>query len=143
MNHNPTLTNLFFQHVAIGYLPLPDEPDPTILPLFPTAVLPVDAQSNPVEIGRQLSERFVDASVCIYIPGRRFDIYGTRHGRGGGWYDRFLVSVPTEWLRIGVCFGHSFSEVRLAREAWDQPVDWVVVTTREGTEYYETNARTP
>lgn len=61
------------------------------------------------------------------MPGRAFDASGTRHGQGGGWYDRFLAEVPKEWLRIGFCYERQFSEEPLKREAWDQAMDAVVV----------------
>lgn len=70
-------------------------------------------------------------SVVILIPGRRFDARGTRHGQGGGWYDRFLAEVPKEWLRVGFCFDHQFSETPLPRQTWDQAMDAVVVVGNE------------
>jgi 5,10-methenyltetrahydrofolate synthetase len=63
----------------------------------------------------------------VLMPGRLFDATGTRHGQGGGWYDRFLAEVPKEWLRIGFCYERQFSETSLKREVWDQAMDAVVV----------------
>ena len=65
--------------------------------------------------------------VAIFIPGKCFDTTGTRHGQGGGWYDRFLTLVPREWLRIGFCFDKQFSETPIPRESWDQVMDVVCV----------------
>ncbi len=78
---------------------------------------------------------------AVLIPGRRFDATGTRHGQGGGWYDRFLKAVPQEWLRIGFCFDAQFSEMPLRRESWDQAVDTVVVIGAQGTTLHDTRAR--
>ena len=72
-----------------------------------------------------------DARTVMLIPGRSFDTLGTRHGQGGGWYDRFLAHVPREWLRIGFCYEEQFSHSPLRRETWDQSMDIVVVTNRK------------
>lgn len=78
----------------------------------------------------------------IFMPGRRFDVFGTRHGQGGGWYDRFLARVPSEWLRVGFCFEHQFSHDALKREVWDEPMDYVYVVYKDGNgALYETRAR--
>ena len=66
---------------------------------------------------------------------------GVRHGRGGGWYDRFLSQVSPQWMRIGFCFENQFSSSPLKQETWDQPVDWVCVQKADMVEYYQTQAR--
>jgi hypothetical protein len=80
---------------------------------------------------------------CVFMPGRQFDAAGTRFGQGGGWYDRFLSEVPTEWIRAGFCFSRQFSPEPLLREEWDQIMDFVcVVDEKTGVlTVYETKGR--
>ncbi len=73
-----------------------------------------------------------ETKTVILIPGRKFDAAGTRHGQGGGWYDRFLARVPREWLRVGFCFEQQFSNEPLPRENWDQTMDIVCVVRKDG-----------
>ena len=47
---------------------------------------------------------------AVIVPGLAFDRAGRRLGRGGGFYDRFLSTVPPEVLRIGVCFDEQIIE---------------------------------
>jgi 5-formyltetrahydrofolate cyclo-ligase len=82
---------------------------------------------------------------AILMPGRRFDLPGTRLGQGGGWYDRFLAEAPVEWLRVGFCYSDQYSDAPLPRQPWDEPVDMVCVENRAaGTlSIIETRARMP
>jgi 5-formyltetrahydrofolate cyclo-ligase len=61
----------------------------------------------------------------ILVPGLAFTRRGQRLGRGGGYYDRYLASLPAETLKIGVCFGFQIFE-SLPTESHDQTVDGVV-----------------
>jgi 5-formyltetrahydrofolate cyclo-ligase len=120
---------------AIIYAPLSDEPDPLSLgiplPTLRKTVSPL-RDTNPFALAAEYAKEFAGKRVCILIPGRAFDSSGTRHGRGGGWYDRFLSAVPREWLRIGVCREKDFSETRLDRQAHDEPVDLIVIAASSG-----------
>ncbi len=67
--------------------------------------------------------------LAIVVPGRAFDRTGHRLGRGGGYYDRALASLPAPVLLIG--FAYAFQVVdELPREAHDRPVQLIV--TDEG-----------
>ena len=65
-----------------------------------------------------------DQIVVALIPGVAFDAEGHRLGRGKGYYDRFLQSLPSV-KKIGVCF--DFQKVEsVPAEAHDVVVDIVV-----------------
>src|SRR3989338_4417869 len=95
-------------HNCITYRPLAGEIDPFTIPYLQDHVfediyrLPSGTDTSPVEIAGEAMNQFPKESVCILIPGTRFDSAGTRHGRGNGWFDRFLAEVPESWMRIGV-----------------------------------------
>lgn len=133
MNEKPVLPPC---SAVVSYSPIQNEPDPSqvdTLPL-PAFTIPNDTHTDPYALADDLTHRFIGEAVCILIPGTRFDRKGTRYGRGGGWYDRFLSSVPKEWVRIGVAVSECVSEKELKRESWDEPVDWLVIISDNGTE---------
>lgn len=46
---------------------------------------------------------------AVVIPGMSFDAHGNRLGRGKGYYDRFLPTIPNTY-KIGVCFDFQKTE---------------------------------
>ncbi len=133
---------------AIVYDPRNDEidlADPSVpLQLPPNRIiLPSDKNSDPFAWSLKCAVEFADFDVCLLIPGKCFDPVGTRHGRGGGWYDRFLSKIPPSWLRIGVATISDISQIPLKREAWDEPVDWVLAVDGHNWTVFETGARNP
>ena len=61
----------------------------------------------------------------VIVPGTAFTRDGHRLGQGGGWYDRFLLSVRADCVTIGV--GYSVQLVdELPTEPHDVVLDHVV-----------------
>lgn len=132
----------------ISYAHLKDEADP-----HPVAVrlgapimytVPARKDINPQIVAQELGSacEACDA-VSLLIPGRVFDRNGGRVGRGGGWYDRLLASVPPKWVRIGVCAPEQLADERIVQAPWDQAMDWICVVhphTKQTT-FLETCAR--
>ncbi len=60
---------------------------------------------------------------AIVVPGLAFDLAGGRLGRGAGFYDRFLASLPPDHGRvlIGASFGWQIIE-RVPMEPYDVPM---------------------
>jgi 5-formyltetrahydrofolate cyclo-ligase len=54
----------------------------------------------------------------IVVPGLAFTAEGNRLGRGAGFYDRFLCTVPENTVKVGVCF-----EFQLVSEIPQEPHD--------------------
>ncbi len=121
----PLITQAWF---GIWYRPFGAELDPASLPfvrergLLPGFVLPRSADADPALVLRNI----VAERAYLLIPGTKFDESGTRHGRGGGWYDRFLAMAPNSWVRLGVVGPGQWSDTKLVRQAWDQPMDGFV-----------------
>ncbi len=95
------------------------------------------ASLDPIAEAKRAQDAMGDIPTVIFVPGRSFDALGTRHGRGGGWYDRFLAEVPKQWFRVGFCYETQFSEMPLVRESWDQPMDTVAVVSPSGVRVYK------
>lgn len=61
----------------------------------------------------------------IFVPGLAFTADGVRLGRGRGYYDRLLASLPGGALTVGVCFACQLVD-DIPREVHDEPVDLVL-----------------
>lgn len=133
--------------IAIVYRPLRTEVSLAGLDLLPEGSRKYEiaphAELDPIQEALKAKEIAGSDGAVILIPGRAFDTLGTRHGRGGGWYDRFLAHVPIEWERIGFCFDDQFSEDPLPRQPWDEVMDFVAVANRKGDDLilHTTHAR--
>jgi 5-formyltetrahydrofolate cyclo-ligase len=66
---------------------------------------------------------------AILVPGLAFTKTGHRLGRGGGFYDRYLASLPAHTIKVGVCFALQIVET-LPLEPHDQQMN--VVVTENG-----------
>lgn len=66
------------------------------------------------------------AANLVLVPGLAFDRSGYRLGRGGGFYDRFLETLPLPRPTLcGVCFSCQIAPV-VPREAHDARVDFLL-----------------
>ena len=133
-------------NATIGYTPLGDEVEYASDPLFQSVAreqifLPKNNADGPYQWAQLCNERYGNSVVCVFVPGVQFDAMGTRKGRGGGWYDRFLSKIHPKWIRIGIIGVDGFSRTALERQKWDEPVDWVVVKGASSWKFYETHAR--
>ena len=100
-------------------------------------IIPKDRNSNPFEWVDNCIAKFKNNPICIFIPGTKFDTYGTRYGKGSGWYDRFLSKIPANWLKVGIIDSTKFSYSKLIRQKWDEPVNWIIVKNNTSWKVYE------
>lgn len=69
---------------------------------------------------------------AVLLPALAVDLSGTRLGQGGGWYDRALLHLPTDALRVAVVLEEEVLAAGvLPREEHDLPVHAVI--TPSGT----------
>ncbi|WP_422486179.1 5-formyltetrahydrofolate cyclo-ligase [Gudongella sp. DL1XJH-153] len=74
------------------------------------------------EFTRPIEQSDID---LVVVPGVAFDPYGYRVGYGGGYYDRFLISIAKTVPKIAVGFGMQLVG-RVPRESFDVPVDMII-----------------
>ncbi len=106
--------------------------EPSVLSFFalytkPIVIIPPNKTTDPLALANFYTEKHKHDTLLVFCPGRIFDINGTRHGRGGGWYDRFLSHIPAHWVRIGVLFPAQLSPTSLKRQPWDEPMDFLLI----------------
>ncbi len=74
-----------------------------------------------------------DGVVCVVCPGRAFDPFGNRIGRGKGYYDRFLRGARTllgrRIIAVGICFDEQLLD-RLPTTDSDERMDAIVCPSR-------------
>ena len=61
----------------------------------------------------------------VIVPGLAFTRDGHRLGRGGGFYDRFLTTIPDSTVKVGVCFAFQVI-LEIPAESHDLKVDALV-----------------
>ncbi len=61
----------------------------------------------------------------MIVPGVAFTSEGDRMGRGKGFYDKYLVQLRPDAIRVGVCYAHQLVE-KLPTEPHDVRLDCVV-----------------
>lgn len=66
----------------------------------------------------------VESIEVALVPGLAFDPQGRRLGRGGGFYDRFLPTLPRKAATVAVCFGAQRVEAVPAGPS-DARVEWL------------------
>lgn len=98
-------------------------------------LLPNSRRTDPLLWADKSVEQYKGSKTYVLVPGKTFDIYGTRHGRGGGWYDRFLSRIPTDWVRIGVAHASQISKTPILKNSWDESVDWIIIKNEDSTEF--------
>ena len=134
--------------LQIRYIPLSGEMDfaLSLLTLLQTQEyinISQEKSLDPFSFAENIIEEYGKESAYVLVPGSFFDKEGNRKGRGGGWYDKFLSRIPEEWIRIGCLPKEKLSENILKKEAWDEPMDWLLVEEEKNKLYkvLETKAR--
>ena len=130
IQHKIEATDLFLQaHTILLYHSMPDEVQTSgmlniwqqnkrcLLPLIQGDSLIIkeyvgeqNLQKGAMGIFEPTGEAFTDyeAIDLVIVPGMAFDRKGNRLGRGKGYYDRLLPSIPAPF--IGICFQFQYVE---------------------------------
>ena len=132
LNSEPDIRNVLHELIQVGkslYLPRVEEDQ--IIPYQVTnlATLKPNSQLGVYEPQLELSEMIPPEQVDIVIlPGLAFTRKGSRLGRGGGYYDRFLSILPLDTLKIAVAFETQLHQ-EIPTNSHDIAVD-VIITDR-------------
>ena len=103
-------------------------PDGTLRPCRLRSLEPSELETDAkgIAVPRARDPVPVDQLDLVLVPGVAFDPAGRRLGRGGGFYDRFLPTLPARSASVGVCFGpQRVPDVPV--EAGDHPVEWLAM----------------
>lgn len=65
----------------------------------------------------------------VLVPGLAFDIHGNRVGYGKGYYDRFLIHLNPNSLKIGLAYDFQLLD-EIPSNSYDIPVDIIVTDKR-------------
>jgi 5-formyltetrahydrofolate cyclo-ligase len=69
------------------------------------------------------------APAVVLVPTVAWAADGTRIGRGAGFYDRLFKALDARIARVGLAY--EFQEFqRLPRDAWDEPLHYVITERR-------------
>lgn len=120
----PLLAEAIGRGVTVA-VPVSD-PDGSMRPCRLDSLEPADLETDGMGIAvPKRREPVAVASIeVVLVPGVAFDPQGRRLGRGGGFYDRFLPSLPREAATVAVCFGAQRVESVPAGPT-DARVEWI------------------
>ena len=100
--------------------------------IVPTSVVSLDSdletgaygiQQPKTDQAQALSEGHLD---MVVVPGVAFDKQNNRLGRGGGYYDRFMESLPPSVSTVGLAFDFQIVDSLSFQEKHDVPVSCVL-----------------
>jgi 5-formyltetrahydrofolate cyclo-ligase len=97
---------------------------------IPVASLAADLEMGPYGIKQPKMDNMDtlnnDCLDLVIVPGVAFDKKNNRLGRGGGFYDKFLETLPTHIPTIGLAFDFQVVDTLSFLEEHDVPVSYVL-----------------
>jgi len=110
-------------------LPRIGENEKKIIPT-PVASLETDLEIGPYGIKQPITDPAKawkdDCFDMVIVPGLAFDEKNNRLGRGGGYYDRFLETLPSHVTTVGLAFHFQMVDSLSSSEEHDVPVSCVL-----------------